>query len=216
MARRRCGCSRPARRSTRVTTGSAISGSSVSPWAAVRAARTTCSRPRSCCGSSPARRSRSSRARAAMLARARRRCRRLGPRAAPPPPDGALWYVQAVRAYSEQTIDAAFLTHIFPRLEAALETMVRGTRGGVSSDPSDGLLRAGEGDVDVTWMDAALRRAGLAPRHGKAVEVNALWYNAHVAMAAFARRLRRHVERWEARATRIETGFARFWNPAQQ
>jgi glycogen debranching enzyme len=123
--------------------------------------------------------------------------------------------VNAVRAYFEHTIDTAFLASMFPRLEAALETMLRGTRGGVSADPSDGLLRAGEDDVDATWMDQALRRADLAPRHGKAVEVNALWYNAHTAMAAFGRRLRRHVERWEARAARIETGFARFWNPAQ-
>jgi len=132
------------------------------------------------------------------------------------PPDVALWYVQAVRAYFEHTIDTAFLARVFPRLEAALEAMLRGTRGGVSSDPSDGLLRAGEDGVDATWMDAWLRRAGLPPRHGKAVELNALWFNAHTAMAAFARRLRRQVERWEARAARIETGFARFWNPAEQ
>ena len=141
---------------------------------------------------------------------------RKDPPASAAPPDVALWYVQAVRAYFEHTIDTAFLARVFPRLEAALEAMLRGTRGGVSADPSDGLLRAGEGDIDVTWMDAWLRRAGLPPRHGKAVEVNALWYNAHTAMAAFARRLRRHVERWEARASRIETGFARFWNPAEQ
>jgi predicted glycogen debranching enzyme len=142
----------------------------------------------------------------------------LAPDAPPtaPAPDATLWYVLACRAYFEHTIDTAFLAGIFPRLEAALEIMLKGTRGGVSSDPSDGLLRAGEGDVDATWMDASLRLAGMAPRHGKAVEVNALWDNAHTAMAAFARRLRRHVERWEARASRIETGFARFWNPAQQ
>ena len=136
--------------------------------------------------------------------------------ASAPAPDALLWYVQACRAYFEATIDTAFLARMFPRLEAALESIQQGTRGGVSSDPSDGLLRAGEGEIDATWMDAMLRRAGLAPRHGKAVEVNALWYNAHTAMAGFARRLRKSVERWEARASRIETGFARFWNPSQQ
>ena len=132
-----------------------------------------------------------------------------------PAPDAALWYVQAVRAYFEHTIDTAFLARIFPLLETSLEVLHQGTRGGVSSDPSDGLLRAGEGDVDTTWMDLGLRRAGLPPRHGKAVELNALWYNAHTAMTGFARRLRRPVERWESRATRIEAGFARFWNPTQ-
>ena len=129
-------------------------------------------------------------------------------------PDIALWYVQAVRAYFEHTIDTAFLSRVFPVLESALDAMERGTRGGLSSDPSDGLLRAGEGDIDATWMDRRLRLAGLPPRHGKAVELNALWYNAHTAMTGFARRLRRPVERWESRATRIEAGFARFWNPA--
>ena len=127
-----------------------------------------------------------------------------------------LWYVQAARAYFEHTLDTAFLARLYPRLDAALEALARGTHGGVSADPSDGLLRAGVDAAPATWMDARLLAAGLAPRHGKAVETNALWYNAHTAMLGFARRLRRSAERWETRASRLAQAFGRFWNAEQR
>jgi len=75
----------------------------------------------------------------------------------------------------------------------------------------DGLLRAGEPGVQLTWMDAKVGDWVVTPRIGKPVEINALWYNALCAMAGFARALERASEPWDAAAERVRRSFARFW-----
>src|SRR5262249_62288841 len=52
----------------------------------------------------------------------------------------------------------------------------------------------------------------VRPRQGKAVEVNALWYNALRAMGGFARRLKRPTEAYDQMAARVARSFERFWN----
>jgi glycogen debranching enzyme len=64
----------------------------------------------------------------------------------------------------------------------------------------------------LTWMDARVGDWVVTPRTGKAVEINALWYNALRAMAGFARRLGQPAESWERLAARVQGGFSRFWN----
>jgi glycogen debranching enzyme len=91
---------------------------------------------------------------------------------------------------------------------------VRGTRYGIRIDPADGLLRAGEPGVQLTWMDAKVADWVVTPRIGKPIEVNALWLNALETMTAFARRLGRPTGEYELLAKRARTSFARFWNPA--
>jgi glycogen debranching enzyme len=53
-----------------------------------------------------------------------------------------------------------------------------GTRFGIGVDRADGLLRQGEEGYQLTWMDAKVDGWVVTPRRGKAVEINALWYNA--------------------------------------
>ena len=55
---------------------------------------------------------------------------------------------------------------------------MRGTRFGIGVDPADGLLRQGAEGYQLTWMDAKVDDWVVTPRRGKAVEINALWYNA--------------------------------------
>ena len=55
---------------------------------------------------------------------------------------------------------------------------LRGTRFGIGVDPQDGLLRQGAEGYQLTWMDAKVGDWVVTPRRGKAVEINALWYNA--------------------------------------
>jgi 4-alpha-glucanotransferase len=81
-------------------------------------------------------------------------------------------------------------------------------------DPADGLLRAGEPGVQLTWMDAKLGDWVVTPRIGKPVEINALWCNALHAMAAFARRLGRGAARYDAMAARADASFGRFRHPS--
>lgn len=128
--------------------------------------------------------------------------------------DGALWYVEAVRAHHAATGDDALLRTLFPVLADIVGWHRKGTRYGIRVDPADGLLYAGEPGVQLTWMDAKVGEWVVTPRIGKPVEINALWYNALRAMAEFARRLRKPADEYAALAARAESGFARFWNDA--
>jgi predicted glycogen debranching enzyme len=126
--------------------------------------------------------------------------------------DATLWYFEAIRAYHAATDDDTLLKELFPVLEDIVGWHRRGTRYGIAEDPADGLLRAGESGVQLTWMDARIGDWVVTPRTGKAVEINALWYHALRAMAGFARRLGQPVDPWEALAVRVRDGFDRFWN----
>ena len=126
--------------------------------------------------------------------------------------DATLWYVEAIRAYHAATGDDALLKTLFTVLEDIVRWHRDGTRYGIGEDPADGLLRAGEPGIQLTWMDAKVGYWVVTPRIGKPVEVNALWYNALSAMAGFARRLDRPAEAWERLAARVGDSFGRFWN----
>jgi predicted glycogen debranching enzyme len=130
--------------------------------------------------------------------------------------DATLWYVEAIRAYHEATGDDSLLKDLSATLESILAWHRDGTRYGLRQDPADGLLAAGEPGVQLTWMDAKVGDWVVTPRIGKPVEINALWYNALVAMAGFARRLRRPAEQLDAEAARVAAGFGRFWNATER
>src|SRR5207244_10148401 len=68
--------------------------------------------------------------------------------------DAALWYIEAWRGYVATTGDTGALARVFPVLAKIVEWHQRGTRFGIAVDPADGLLRAGEPGVQLTWMDA--------------------------------------------------------------
>lgn len=92
--------------------------------------------------------------------------------------DATLWYFHAIDRYLQYTDDRASLELFLPKLLDIAEHHLRGTRFGISVDPSDGLLRQGAPDYQLTWMDAKCDGWVVTPRRGKAVEINALWYNA--------------------------------------
>jgi predicted glycogen debranching enzyme len=128
--------------------------------------------------------------------------------------DAALWYVETVRAYDAATKDDVTLARLFPVLESIVAAYRAGTRYGIALDPTDHLIRAGEPGVQLTWMDAVVDGVVVTPRTGKPVEINALRYNAHRALAQLATRLGRPATEWNALADAARDGFARFWNPA--
>jgi 4-alpha-glucanotransferase len=124
--------------------------------------------------------------------------------------DAALWYIEAWRAYVDVTSDFAGLEAVFPVLERIVRGYREGTRYGIRCDPDDGLVSAGEPGVQLTWMDAKAGDWVVTPRHGKPVEINALWYNALVAMVGLARRLARDAQPYDAMAAKAKTGFRRY------
>jgi predicted glycogen debranching enzyme len=127
--------------------------------------------------------------------------------------DAALWYIEAWRGYVATTGDTAALAHVFPILAQIIDWHQRGTRFGIAVDPADGLLRAGEPGVQLTWMDARVGDWVVTPRIGKPVEINALWYNGLVAMAGFAEQLGNPATPYSEAAERARTGFQRFILP---
>jgi predicted glycogen debranching enzyme len=92
--------------------------------------------------------------------------------------DATLWFFHAIDRYLQATEDRATLRRVLPTLEAIVDAHVRGTCFGIGIDPHDGLLRQGAPGYQLTWMDAKVGDWVVTPRRGKAVEINALWYNA--------------------------------------
>jgi predicted glycogen debranching enzyme len=129
--------------------------------------------------------------------------------------DATLWYFHAIERYVRATGDRDMLAHLFPTLRDIIDDHLRGTRFGIHVDPADGLLSQGQEGYQLSWMDAKVGDWVVTPRRGKAVEINALWYNAlrlmqqwcregqdENAAAAFAR----HAEQTRSSFNR------RFWN----
>ena len=92
--------------------------------------------------------------------------------------DATLWFFHAMERYVQTTGDRSTLVQLLPTLEAIVAHHVQGTRFGIHVDPRDGLLTQGAEGYQLTWMDAKVDDWVVTPRRGKAVEINALWYNA--------------------------------------
>ncbi len=92
--------------------------------------------------------------------------------------DATLWFFHAIDRYLEITKDRAILQLLIPKLLDVVDHHIRGTRFNIKVDPVDGLLSQGQEGYQLTWMDAKVDEWVVTPRAGKAVEINALWYNA--------------------------------------
>ncbi len=127
--------------------------------------------------------------------------------------DASLWFVMAVRAYAQATRDASLVDDLLPALRGILDTYREGTRYNIGVDRRDGLLRAGAPGVQLTWMDAKIGDWVVTPRIGKAVELNALYFNGLLAVAEFlAERGDGASELHRREADRMAQAFrARFW-----
>jgi predicted glycogen debranching enzyme len=133
--------------------------------------------------------------------------------------DATLWFFQALHRYVLATRDRETLVALLPVLKNIVEHHLRGTRFGIGVDPRDGLLRQGAEGYQLTWMDAKVGDWVVTPRRGKAVEINALWFNALKLLEGWLRAENdaAAADALAAHAARAEASFnARFWNPATQ
>ena len=92
--------------------------------------------------------------------------------------DATLWFFHAMDRYVDVTGDRALLHQLLPTLRDIIQHHIAGTHYGIGVDPRDGLLVQGAAGYQLTWMDAKVGDWVVTPRRGKAVEINALWYNA--------------------------------------
>jgi predicted glycogen debranching enzyme len=92
--------------------------------------------------------------------------------------DATLWFFEAVRSYLRYTNDYEFVrASLYAVLKDIVDWHIKGTRYQIHVD-DDGLLFSGEAGAQLTWMDAKVGDCVVTPRHGKPVEIQALWYNA--------------------------------------
>jgi predicted glycogen debranching enzyme len=129
--------------------------------------------------------------------------------------DATLWFFEAVRAFLAYTGDLEFVRDdLHSVLTDIISWHVRGTRFGIKMD-SNGLLNSGEPGTQLTWMDAKAGDWVVTPRRGKAVEIQALWYNALCIMEDLAKRIGDEIgrKRYSNMAALTKWSFNRLlWN----
>jgi predicted glycogen debranching enzyme len=128
--------------------------------------------------------------------------------------DATLWFFHSLDRYVTLTGDHATLQLILPSLLDIVSHHLQGTRFGIKVDPTDGLLAQGDANLPLTWMDAKVEDWIVTPRRGKAVEINALWYNALCLLAVWLHEVGgdQEARELEAHAQLAQRSFnERFW-----
>jgi len=112
--------------------------------------------------------------------------------------------------------DKTTLELLLPILKDIVRHHLEGTRFGIKVDPRDGLLSQGAEGYALTWMDAKVGDWVVTPRRGKAVEINALWYNALRLLADWLREAQDpEADALVAHADKTRDSFnRRFWHAA--
>lgn len=126
--------------------------------------------------------------------------------------DAALLFIIAVYEYYKRTQDPVFVRSAYQTMAEIIDWYRRGTDYGIQMD-EDGLIAAGQGYDQVTWMDVRVGEILPTPRHGKPVEINAYWYNALCIMQELKRFCPEDERDYGALADRVRENFERkFWN----
>lgn len=132
--------------------------------------------------------------------------------------DASLWYVLAGCRYCERSGDLTFARETaWPVFSGILRAYREGTLHRIRMEP-DGLIACGDAGTQITWMDSKADGKPVTPRNGKPVEIQALWHNALLALAALGDSIDRKPEAEELRRTAAlcRESFGRaFWNGAQ-
>jgi predicted glycogen debranching enzyme len=93
--------------------------------------------------------------------------------------DASLWFVHGAFEYLRRSKDTDTVERVLlPACRAIIKGYQQGTRFGIRMDEADALITQGDATTQLTWMDAKCGHIAYTPRQGKAVEINALWYNA--------------------------------------
>ena len=139
--------------------------------------------------------------------------------------DSSLLLFEQVKKYIEYTEDNKFVKEsIYPKLKKIIENYCEGIEFGDNNVhlEEDGLISSGTENTQNTWMDAKYKGFAATPRNGKAVEINALWYNALMIMSDFTKKYmkigkRIESKKYEDMAEQCKTSFEeKFYNPKRK
>lgn len=126
--------------------------------------------------------------------------------------DAALLFILTVYEYYQRTQNERFVREAYPVMKEIIDWYKKGTDFCIHMD-TDGLITAGSGYDQVTWMDVRVEDILPTPRHGKPVEINAYWYNALRIMDVFQKYEETDREDYAALAEQVKKSFAeKFWN----
>jgi len=131
--------------------------------------------------------------------------------------DASLWFINAAFQYLQATSDSStFTQELLPTIHWIIESYHKGTRFDIHAD-DDGLITAGDNQTQLTWMDAKFDGLAFTPRCGKAVEVNALWYNSLCLLAQFYKdRDIEAAEHYKSMSENVRAGFCKlFFNESK-
>ena len=135
--------------------------------------------------------------------------------------DASLWYIHAVYMYLLYKNDKNELEFVKEELYQTIKNIIKfyikGTDFSIKMD-EDFLIMAGDGLDQVTWMDVRVNGIVVTPRHGKPVEINALWYNALKIASLLAKEFNdTEYERYESLAEKVKDAFnKKFWNEDEE
>lgn len=124
--------------------------------------------------------------------------------------DASLWFIEATAALADV---GGRVVDLWPAVQSIIQAYREGTHFGIRLE-DDGLIRQGHPGMQLTWMDAKVDGWVVTPRDGKAVEINALWYNALSRVADLARSLGHDARPYETLARRAREAFGQFWYAA--
>jgi len=130
--------------------------------------------------------------------------------------DASLWYFQAVYKYLKYTDtdeDYKFIEEkIYDKLVEIFKAYSTKTDFSIRMD-EDGLIFAGSGVDQVTWMDVRVGDFVVTPRHGKPVEINALWYNALCIMEELRSKFNKEDLNYRKLSLKVKNSFnKKFWS----
>jgi predicted glycogen debranching enzyme len=129
--------------------------------------------------------------------------------------DAALWFVVAAWKYWKASGDNETVRQLLPTLAEVIKNYREGTRHDIFAD-KDSLISAGKPGTQLTWMDVKVDGYVPTPRHGKPVEINALWFNALLMVGEIEESVGRDIQSaviLQKLAERVAGSFVKtFWN----
>lgn len=132
--------------------------------------------------------------------------------------DASLWFFIAIYKFLEYTDDYVFVKNeLFSAMTQIIDAFIDGTIYDIKMDSEDGLISAGNEDIQLTWMDVKVDGQTITPRNGKAVEINALWYNALRIYSLIEEKFGKNSNEIKALARKVKNSYKKtFWNESKE
>lgn len=126
--------------------------------------------------------------------------------------DASLLFINSIYEYYKLSNDLDFIKESYSVMKEIIYHYKNGTDFNISMD-IDGLITAGSGYDQVTWMDVRIDNILPTPRHGKPVEINAYWYSSLMIMDEISKVIGQHNEEYRRLANIVKENFClKFWN----